>query len=443
MTEQASNSVIHRRAATYLNHPKPIKQTQLPLIFFIIFIIFRAYELVSPNSFLAPQPTTQPTLQPTLSHLQTHQGHWTRVQAMATPAVGSGAQLTEIVMTAALAKTLSKVQRKALETAMLKEVFTLINSDPDDHRECFEVALAKLETSNALEAETFSTWEGYRAFESKVKAFEEKRALFPDYTHMLPATDMLVISAVRELRRVKCDGKDCVSVELDKSGLWDWLPLALEVYELTDKPFMISKIGHFEQQRHESGPDGFVFYRPVPCPGILAASSEAIQWHDFEIPSTPVSISKQEYTHKARVLPSDVKYKVYFWGMHHNKLVAQWLEHLDTDLTEYSYTVDGPLPREHFRTSETLINPLHDLADIVKELDDPMAQRLEVISQELLQCMQWDDKQFALENARMDKASDVLRKASDVLLKALHEIQTDAKEQQATADMPGVPKDEN
>ncbi|KAH7023604.1 hypothetical protein EDB80DRAFT_807657 [Ilyonectria destructans] len=284
-------------------------------------------------------------------------------------------QLTVGALNATMARQLSKAQRRAAERFMVEEVFNSLDIDMEKYHGSFRAALNQVRATKVLEAYSFSTWEGYLALDTKVNTFSQKRVVDRDRINMLPAPDMIAIAAVKGVRRVRCTTKDEVTNELEEFHLFDWLPLALDVFRMTDKPFEIVKTGHNDRRVCEFAGDDYIFFYPDPCPATPAMTPTLLDDGPLEIPPTPGhtfvmgytvnrqqvmaagsgilhKLGKRQYhqgalkeemldwldEHKARVLSDEAKDMVYTWGCRFNETVANWVEEATSDLVEYSYT---------------------------------------------------------------------------------------------------------
>lgn len=284
-------------------------------------------------------------------------------------------QLTVGALNATMARQLSNAQREAAERFMVEEVFNSLEIDMEKYHRSFEAALNLVRTTKVLEAYSFSTWEGYLALETKVNTFSQKRKVDGDRINMLPAPDMIAIAAVRGIRRVRCTTKDEVTKELEEFRLCDWLPLALDAFQVTDKPFQVVKTGYNDEREYEFAGDDHVFFYPSPCPATPTMTAALFDDGSLEIPTTsghtfvmgytinrqhvmaagseiPYKLGKRQFRqgalkeemldwldeHKVRVLSDEAKDMVYTWGCRFNETVANWAEEATSDLMEYSYT---------------------------------------------------------------------------------------------------------
>ncbi|KAH8737874.1 hypothetical protein BGZ61DRAFT_439154 [Ilyonectria robusta] len=285
-------------------------------------------------------------------------------------------QLTIGALNATMARQLSKAQREAAELFMVEQVFESLEIDMQKYIRSARAALNLIRTTKVLEAYSFSTWEGYWDLEDKVMTFPQNRKVDGDQINMLPAPDMIAIAAAKRIRRLRCTLKDEVTNELEEFNLFDWLPLALEVFQITDKPFQIVKTGHNDRSICKVEGDDYVFFYPDSCPATPAMTATLFDDGPCEIPRTPDHTSEVGYTinrqqvmaagsgtlhklgkrkfhqgalkeeildwldeHKARVLSDEAKDMVYTWGCRFNDTVANWVEQATSDLMEYSYTI--------------------------------------------------------------------------------------------------------
>ncbi|KAH6998644.1 hypothetical protein BKA56DRAFT_608177 [Ilyonectria sp. MPI-CAGE-AT-0026] len=234
-------------------------------------------------------------------------------------------QLTVGALNATMARQLSKAQREAAELFMVEEVFDLLGIDIEKYIGSALAALDLVRTTKVLEAYSFSTWEGYWALETKVKAFPRTRKIDEDRISMLPAPDMIAIAAVKRIRRVRCTTKDEVTDELEEFHLFDWLPLALEVFQMTDKPFQIVKTDHNDRRICEVAGDNYVFFYPDACPATPAMTATLFGDGPFEIPPTPDHTLEIGYTEAGSSTSL-------------GSVSSTRVEQATSDLMEYSYT---------------------------------------------------------------------------------------------------------
>ncbi|KAL6787333.1 hypothetical protein J3E68DRAFT_445180 [Trichoderma sp. SZMC 28012] len=299
--------------------------------------------------------------------------------------------------------TLQKDQERQLCEVLVKDLFSLIDVDVNDHFACFTACVDKCVATKVVRATLWSTWGGYRDFTVKLKEIAARTTYFKTY-YIMPAPTVVAAAAVKKLRNVDTDGRDDTTALIDGCKVFEFAAASVEVWHSgqkanirTNHPYNGAKLVDDKalaaltgNTQLETDDDDVEFVRTselAETRNRLPAMHVTMQldqpWATMRSPSPePPLMREVKYTlrrdevvgqlkdlirtatsknwtedgnrllvklltkEKIAVLPKDLKMMVgIFAGIKKNEEIAQWVDECPEDQSTIQWTVEEEIPR--------------------------------------------------------------------------------------------------